>query len=148
MCASLCSVWSKWRGIHFGAYIPRKPRILIYVFPSLTNFSQFLDYAKRFDEIMNGVEDSYHNGRPMHISQPSESVIATLTYTEYLHMPPRTLHSLLAEKNVVVTGVPTHDHGFDEKGLNFIHPLHNPVSLQGTPVTLILFCRESELSLY
>lgn len=116
--------------------------ILFYMFSidsCVLHLSQFSDYAKRFDEIMTGVEDSYDNGRPMHITRRSESVIATLSYTEYLHMPPRILHSLLATKNVVVTGVPTHDHEFDAKGLNFIHPLHNPVSLQGTSVFALFY---------
>lgn len=106
------------------------------VLPSL---SQFSDYAKHFDEIMTGVEDSYNNGCPMHIACRSDSVIATLSYTEYLHMPPGILHSLLTAKNVVITGVPTHNHEFDVKGLNFIHPLHNPVSLQGMSVFVLFY---------
>ncbi|KAF8965329.1 hypothetical protein BDZ97DRAFT_1659254, partial [Flammula alnicola] len=92
----------------------------------------FPDYVKRFDEIMSGIEKSYINEKPMHVAHPSSSVIAVLTYQEYLDMPQDELHSVLAEKNVVVRRAPVPDHEFNAKGLDFVHPLHSPVSLQDT----------------
>ncbi|KAF8957876.1 hypothetical protein BDZ97DRAFT_1669173, partial [Flammula alnicola] len=65
----------------------------------------FPDYVKRFDEIMSGIEKSYINKKSMHVAHPSSSVIAVLTYQEYLDMPQDELHLLLAEKNVIVRGL-------------------------------------------
>ncbi|PPQ83530.1 hypothetical protein CVT25_006959 [Psilocybe cyanescens] len=90
----------------------------------------FTDYVMRFEEIMSGIEKSYIHGRPLHIADPCRSVIAVLSYEEFLNMPHNKLHSLAAQKNIVVRGVPVPDHKFDAKGLDFIHPLHSPVSIQ------------------
>ncbi|KAF8961234.1 hypothetical protein BDZ97DRAFT_1760084 [Flammula alnicola] len=90
----------------------------------------FPDYVKRFDEIMSGIKKSYINEKPMHIVHPSSSVITVLTYQEYLDMPQDELHSVLAEKNIIVRRAPVPDHEFDAKGLDFVHLLHSPMSLQ------------------
>lgn len=81
---------------------------------------------------MSGIEKSYIDGVAMHVKDPVNSIIATLTYEEYLAMPQDKLHELLQEKNVVVTGAPVPDHQFDAKGLEFVHPLHSTVPIQGS----------------
>lgn len=89
---------------------------------------------------MSGIEVSYVDSQPLHVKKPLESIIAIISYEEYLEMSQERLHALLEDKNIIVTGHPVPDHEFDERGLDFIHPLHGEIDLQGayvpeTPLT-------------
>jgi len=92
---------------------------------------QHEDYHGRFNSYFKRIEDTYSDGKPLHLSNPSKSVIATLSHAEYIAMPSKQLKALMVKQHVVVTACPDPLVKFDEEGLQTLAPMHLPVSLQG-----------------
>jgi hypothetical protein len=67
------------------------------------------------------VEAFYDNGRPLHITEPAQSVIKSFTYATWNGLTPFQKQQELMNKNVIVTGWPLKDEiSFSESGLRKI----------------------------
>ncbi|KAF8969129.1 hypothetical protein BDZ97DRAFT_1654186 [Flammula alnicola] len=99
-------------------------------FLALLFFPKHADYHSRFQSLYRRIEGTYFNEKPLHLTDPSESIIAILTYEQFTAMSSTDLKALMIRKNVLVTGHPVPDVAFDEEGLQTLTSMHLPVSLQ------------------
>ncbi|KAF8158593.1 hypothetical protein B0H34DRAFT_656250, partial [Crassisporium funariophilum] len=63
------------------------------------------DYHSRFQSLYCPIEGTYFNKKPLHLADPSESIIAILTYEQFTAMSSTNLKALMIRKNVLVTGM-------------------------------------------
>ena len=87
----------------------------------LTGFQNFYDYVKQ----------SYINGRPRQVASPDQSFIATFSHTQYLEMSVAKVQSILRDKHILITGMPTQSISFDSKGLQTLTNLDVRIDIQG-----------------
>jgi len=84
-----------------------------------------------FQNFHEFVKNSYVNGQPRQVSAPHQSFIATFSYPEYLEMSVEKVQSVLREKHILLTGIPTPSISFDSKGLQTLTNLDAKIDIQG-----------------
>lgn len=97
---------------------------------------QFKRDLDSFNTFAKYVELFYVDNQPRHISSPSTSSFAFISHKKFKEKSSHDVQSLMRTKHLVVTGMPSRDIGFDEKGLKTLTNLQAKISIQGKP-TLI-----------
>ena len=97
---------------------------------------KFLEDLKGFQNFYDFVKQSYINGRPRQVDSPDQSFIATFSYTQYLEMSVAKVQSILRDKHILITGMPTQSIFFDSKGLQTLTNLDARIDIQGMLVCL------------
>lgn len=83
---------------------------------------------------MTGVEKFYHNGLPLHLSKPEDSVFKILQFSTFNGLSALDLQTIFRTQNILVTGCPTEPTQFDEAAMEFIAGPPSPITIHGAMV--------------
>ena len=118
------------------------------VFPILNLFVKFKVYHERFHQFFDRVEVFYDDGKPRHITRPSDSIIKSFTHDAWKALTPVEMQQELRSKNVIVTSWPLKEKiCFNEDGLRKVAGTQSrQISINGN-IDIINSCRVHSLSL-
>lgn len=90
-----------------------------------------MDNLEWFSKVMTGIQKSYHEGLPLHIIKPQESILKIIDFATFDALSPEEIQTIFATQHIVVTNYPWTPAAFDEEAMDFmIHPW-KPITIQG-----------------
>lgn len=128
----------------FGEKVRYAP--LAHVSPSLNpyiepecNPGQFSKQNDFISELLTRIEKDYHeSGRPLHLADPSLSMIKIMTLEEFNNKSAKELQHLHASNHILVTGYPDPTFGFDKVGLGTLASPSQRFTIHGSSWFLMM----------
>lgn len=89
------------------------------------------DEVEWFMKIMKRVEESYIDGKPLHLAKPDESIFQVIAYNKFQEMEGEEMQAIWKKKQMVITGLDKPSYGFDREGMMTLTYLSRIFTIQG-----------------